>query len=163
MWASTDNKLWRIKYFVIFKQNIKVKAWTQHKVNLHFLNILSLNNTYTSFLSILWILTGSDLRGTIITFIWARVFSLVYLTNVIPFDGELIKSTIAPFDGELDRSTIAASPSFLLSLPLLCELPWVSFKVSMASLSRIHVAPMASLQAQTAPANCTIWIRTMKY
>ena len=99
---------------MIFKQK-KVKAWTQHKVNLHFLSTLSLNNTHTSFL------TGSNLGGTIITFLWAHVFPLVYLTNITPFDGELTKSTIAPFDGELARSTIAASPSFLADLPLLAS------------------------------------------
>jgi hypothetical protein len=130
MWAGTDNKLWRIKYFVIFKQK-KVKTWTQHKVNLHFLSTLSLNNTRTSFL------TGSDSGGTIITFLWACVFPLVYLTNVAPFDGELTKSTITPFDDELARSTIAAatSPSLLAVLPLLSRFDDELAKSTMATLA----------------------------
>ena len=123
MWAGTDNILWRIKYFVIFKQK-KVKAWTQHKVNLHFLNTLSLNNTRTS------LLIGSNSGGTIITFFWARVFALVYITLIATFDGELTKSTIAAaaspllshFDGEFVKSTMAALAFFLAGLPLLTAL-----------------------------------------
>jgi hypothetical protein len=91
---------------------------------LHFLSTLSLNNTRTSFL------TGSDSGGTIITFFWALVFTLVCLTLVAPFDGELIKSTIAVaaspslsrFDGELAKSTMAALAFFLAGLPLLTAL-----------------------------------------
>ena len=113
---------------MIFKQKKKVKAWTQHKVNLHFLSSLSLNNTHTSFL------TDSDSGGTIIIFFWVCVFPLVYLTLVAPFDGKLTKSTIAAvaspsllaglpllsrFDGELGKSTIAALAFFLVGLPLL--------------------------------------------
>jgi hypothetical protein len=98
---------------------------------LHFLSTLSLNNTRTSFL------TGSDLRGTIITFLWARVFPLVYLINVASFDGELTKSTIAPFDDELARSTIAAtaSLSLLAGLPLLSRFDGELAKSTMAVLA----------------------------
>ena len=91
---------------------------------MHFLSTLSLNNTRTSFL------TGSDLGGTIITFFWACVYALVYLTLVALFDGELTKSTIAAavspslshFDGELAKSTMAALAFFLAGLPLLTAL-----------------------------------------
>ena len=82
------------------------------------------SNTRISFL------TGSDSGGTIITFFWARVFALVYLTLVAPFDGKLTKSTIAAaaspslscFDGELAKSTMAALAFFLAGLPLLTAL-----------------------------------------
>ena len=75
-------------------------------------------------------MTGFDSGGTIITFFWARVFTLVYLTLVAPFDGELTKSTIAVaaspslsrFDGELAKSTMAALAFFLAGLPLLTAL-----------------------------------------
>ena len=105
-----------------FLNKKKVKAWTQHKVKLHFLSTLSLNNTRTSFL------TGSDSGGT--TFFWARVFALLYLTLVGPYDGELTKSTIAAaaspslsrFDGELAKSTMAALAFFLVGFPLLTAL-----------------------------------------
>ena len=109
---------------MIFKQK-KVKAWTQqHKVNLHFLSTLLLNNTRTS------TFTGSDWGGTIIAFFWARVFALVYLTVVGPFDGELTKSTtvataspsLSRFDGELAKSTMAALAFFLADLPLFTAL-----------------------------------------
>jgi hypothetical protein len=88
---------------------------------LHFLSTLLLNNTRTSFL------TGFDSGGIIITFFWARVFALVYLTLVAPFDGELTKSIIAAaaslslscFNGELAKSTMAALAFFLAGLPLL--------------------------------------------
>jgi hypothetical protein len=70
------------------------------------------------------------LGGTIITFFWARIFALVYLTLVDPFDGELTKSTIAAagspslshFDGELVKSTMAALAFFLAGLPFLTAL-----------------------------------------
>jgi hypothetical protein len=91
---------------------------------LYFLSTLSLNNTRISFF------TGSDLGGTIITFFWARVYALVYLTLVVPFDGKLTKSTIAAavspslshFDGEFAKSTMAALVFFLVGLPLLTAL-----------------------------------------
>jgi hypothetical protein len=98
---------------------------------LHFLSTLSLNNTRTSFL------IGSDSRGTIITFFWAHVFPLVYLTLLAPFDGELTKSNIdaaaspslltgllllSRFNGELAKSTMAALAFFLAGLPLLTAL-----------------------------------------
>ena len=75
-------------------------------------------------------MTGSDSGGIIITFFWARIFALVYLTLVAPFDGELTKSTIATvaspslshFVGELAKSTMAALVFFLVGLPLLTAL-----------------------------------------
>jgi hypothetical protein len=62
--------------------------------------------------------------------LWARVFALVYITLVAPFDGELTKSTIAAaaspalsrFDGELAKSTTATLAFFLAALPLLAAL-----------------------------------------